>query len=132
MDYYKDKSVVFSAYHGDFTPWNMFFERGQLFVFDFEYAQMTYPPYLDWFHFFTQCCIFEKHLTTNEIYNAYQIRKQEVSGYLINPDFYYLCYLLGILSLYLDRDKENPGKDVKHNLEIWISLISCLVTSLSA
>ena len=35
----------YSVCHRDFTPWNMFYENDILFVFDFEYAQYTYPKY---------------------------------------------------------------------------------------
>ncbi|KAA6303777.1 MAG: hypothetical protein EZS26_000328 [Candidatus Ordinivivax streblomastigis] len=128
MDYYGGKLVTFCAYHADFTPWNMFLEQNQLFVFDFEYAQLTYPPYLDWFHFFTQCCIFEERLNANEIYNAYLIQKRKETEYLKNSDFYYLCYLLNILSLYLEREKGlYNNHDVKKSLSIWLKLIYFLI-----
>jgi hypothetical protein len=123
LKHYQGQTIHFSAYHGDFTPWNMFLEKDNLFVFDFEYAQLTYPPYLDWFHFFTQCCIFEKHLNASEIYNVYLIHKQEIANYLINPDFSYLCYLLSVLSLYLEREKGFYHNDVKNSLSIWLQLI---------
>lgn len=51
INFYKGKTGVFSAYHADFTPWNMFVENGRLFVFDWEYTNMTYPPMLDRYHF---------------------------------------------------------------------------------
>lgn len=35
--------VEYGVYHADFTPWNMSVEEGQLFVFDWEYASLTYP-----------------------------------------------------------------------------------------
>ncbi len=58
---FNSQEVIFSAYHADFTPWNMFIEKGQLFVFDWEYARLTYPPMLDKYHFFLQTSIFERH-----------------------------------------------------------------------
>src|SRR5690606_38653970 len=67
-EHFKNKQVCFSAYHADFTPWNIIKENGNLFVFDFEYAKMGYPPYLDWFHFFTQTAIFKNQLDATEIY----------------------------------------------------------------
>ena len=63
----KHKMVEYGAYHADFTPWNTFVEQGELFVFDWEYAQMTYPPMLDRYHFFTQTAMFEKHWYSDEI-----------------------------------------------------------------
>ena len=37
--------------HGDFTPWNTFFVDGQLYVFDWEYADHVYPVGYDAIHF---------------------------------------------------------------------------------
>jgi hypothetical protein len=127
MGYYSGKTVAFSACHDDFTPWNMLFERGQLFVFDLEYAKLTYPPYLDRFHFFTQCCIFEQHLDADEIYKAYLSQKQTISKRIENPDFSYLCYLVNILSLYLKKDSGNFHTGVRENIQIWCSLIAHLL-----
>lgn len=67
MAKYRGKTVEFSAYHGDFTPWNMFVEKERLFVFDFEYAALAYPPMFDKIHFALQTAIFEKKLQKEEI-----------------------------------------------------------------
>lgn len=124
--FYQNKSVCFSAYHADFTPWNMFEEKKRLFVFDFEYAKMTYPPFLDWFHFFTQTSIFEKDLNADKIYDAYCFQKKNIATEINNPDFYYLCYLLDIVCLYVNRDKGIYTTDMERNLTIWMKLISRL------
>lgn len=123
---FQNKDVCFSAYHSDFTPWNMFAEKGELFVFDFEYAKMTYPPYLDYFHFFTQTGIFEKRWNAAKIYKEHCKQRTTIEKYVDNADFYYLCYLLDIVSLYINRDKGQYSKDVAHNLTIWIALIARL------
>lgn len=124
--FYDNKSACFSAYHADFTPWNMFVEKGELFVFDFEYAKMTYPPMLDWFHFFTQTSIFEKGWDDDQIFNHFNSNKNKIKKHIDHPEFFYLCYLLDIVTLYITRDKGGYSKDVKHNLSIWINLISRL------
>jgi hypothetical protein len=124
--FYENNKFSYSAYHADFTPWNMFVEKKQLFVFDFEYAKMSYPPFLDWFHFFTQTCIFEKGLNADKIFEAYQFKKNNISKYFNDPDFYYVCYLLDVVSLYVNRDKGSYSKDVERNLSIWIKLIARL------
>lgn len=120
------QEVIFSAYHADFTPWNMFVEKGELFVFDFEYAQMTYPPYLDWFHFFTQSGIFEKHLDAEQLFSDYQKQKAAICNYFANPDFSYQCYLLSVIALYLDREDEHPEPNIMSMLKIWVTLLSIL------
>jgi hypothetical protein len=37
--------------HGDFTPWNTFMAAGRLYVFDWEYAEVTASPGNDIIHF---------------------------------------------------------------------------------
>ena len=61
------KRVRYGAYHGDFTPWNMFVEGGELFVFDWEYAGRWYPMGLDRYHFWMQTAVFEKHWGVAEL-----------------------------------------------------------------
>ena len=126
QEYYGNKPVEFSAYHADFTPWNMFFEQGELFVFDFEYAKMTYPPFLDRFHYFTQCGIFEKGWKEDQLFDAYQSQKKEMEPYITNPDMGYLCYLLEIVNLYLSRDNGTYTNDANSNFNKWMSLIDKL------
>lgn len=121
---YSNKTVSFSAYHADFTPWNMFTEKGSLFVFDFEYAKMSYPPFLDYFHYYTQTCIFEKQWNAEKIYKEYCKQKTALEKNINKPDFNYLSYLVDIVSFYLERDKDSLNKDVANNLSIWISLIT--------
>ena len=123
---HRDKQVCFSAYHSDFTPWNMIVENGKLFVFDFEYAKMTYPPFLDRFHFFTQVSIYDKHWSANQIFAEYKLKLRGDIAYIKDPDMAYLCYLVDIVSFYIDRDKGDYNDDVETSLSKWISLISLL------
>ena len=113
--------VEFGAYHADFTPWNMFEEKGKLFVFDWEYAQMTYPPMLDRYHFFTQTAIFEKHWQEDEIMEYIQCAK----GNWINAEAYIL-YLLDIIARFTIREKGKVSGDVAHTMNIWIELLKQL------
>jgi len=46
--------VSLSLAHRDFTPWNTFFCKGHLFIFDWEFARMHWPPLTDAFHFIIQ------------------------------------------------------------------------------
>lgn len=117
----KHKMVEYSAYHADFTPWNMFVEQDRLFVFDWEYAQMTYPPMLDRYHFFTQTAIFEKHWQADEIM-AYA---QSFDGDWIDKAEYQL-YLLDIIARFTIRERGNIGGDIAHSMDIWIELLKRL------
>jgi hypothetical protein len=115
------KKVDFSAYHADFTPWNMFVESNRLFVFDWEYAQATYPPMLDRYHFFTQTVIFEKHWTANEIIAFLQSKE----GCLMKKETYTL-YLLDVIARFTIREKGVVNGDIAHAMGIWLSLLHFL------
>lgn len=115
---YKGKLVDFSAYHADFTPWNIFVEKNRLFVFDWEYARMTYPPMLDRYHFFTQTAIFEKHW-----------QKEEIIAFIQSPDAnwvnreMYTLYLLDIISRFTLREKGTVEGDIDNSMKIWNDLL---------
>lgn len=48
----KGSELVFCCLsHGDFTPWNTYIVKGKLYVFDWEYAEMTAPASNDLIHF---------------------------------------------------------------------------------
>lgn len=118
MAKYRDKMVEFAAFHGDFTPWNMFVEGGRLFVFDFEYAADTYPPGMDKIHFALQTAIFEKKL-----------QKEEIATELIR-DFdkeRIIMYLLDIIARFTLRENGPVNSDTRL-FEIWgclLRLLSC-------
>lgn len=113
---YSNKEVEYSAFHGDFTPWNMFVEEGRLFVFDFEYAALTYPAGLDRYHFELQTAIFEKRLSAEEI-AAYMQR----CAWVEREKF--TMYLLSMLSQYTLREKGVVGGDVAHSFGLWFYLL---------
>ena len=114
----KGKSMDYSAYHADFTPWNMFVEKGKLFVFDWEYAGISYPPRLDRYHFFTQTAVFEKHWQAEEIV-AYMRSPQ---GSWINRDLYSL-YLLDVIARFTVREQGRIEGAVLRSMKIWNGLL---------
>lgn len=118
INFYKGKRIDFSAYHADFTPWNMFVENGRLFVFDWEYARMTYPPMLDRYHFFTQTAIFEKHWQGKEIIKFIQ----SPDANWINRESYIL-YLLDIISRFTVREKGTVKGDIARSMKVWNDLL---------
>lgn len=126
MNRLQGQEVEFSFLHADFTPWNMYVERGKLFVFDLEYAKRSYPPYLDYFHFLTQTAIFERHLSVDEIWRLYQQGKQDISTLFKDVDFAYLCYLLGVISHYLKRENGRFDGDMLENMKLRMELITCI------
>ena len=124
VQYFSDRGqCYFSAYHGDYTPWNMFVEEGQLFVFDFEYAGMRYIPYLDVLHYKTQTAIFEKGWGSEEIFNDYQLHKQEWISLFANHNIAYIAYLLDETAKFVCREGEIIPSDTQRLLNVWIPLM---------
>lgn len=116
-----EKQVEFSAYHADFTPWNMFVEKRKLFVFDWEYTQLTYPPQLDRYHFFTQTAIFKKHWNALEIIHYMESGK----GHWIDRKRYVL-YLLDVIARFTIREEGNVTEDIAKSFSLWMDLLEYL------
>ncbi len=123
MKKYRGKKVEFSAFHGDFTPWNMFAERGELFVFDFEYSALTYPAYLDRYHFELQTAIFEKRIPAEEIV-AHMLQ----CGWVNKEKL--AMYLLSMLSQYTLREKGKCSNHLEQTMTLWIEIIKNITTDI--
>lgn len=123
---YAGQEVYFSFYHADFTPWNIYVEQGRLYAFDLEYAKRTYPPYLDYFHFFTQTAIFEKHLNAEGIWKLFQHNTESMQRLSNNPQLAYISYLTGIIAHYVKRESGTFTGDVERNMKLWIELLKYL------
>ena len=109
--------VQYSAFHADFTPWNMFVEHGRLFVFDWEYGRLTYPPMLDRYHFFTQQALHVAHITPERIYSGLQRQP-----WFSPQDF--TIYLLDIISRFTLREEGELPPAVIAMLRIWCDLLA--------
>ncbi len=118
---YAEREVEFSAYHADFTPWNMFVEGQKLFVFDWEYAMRTCPPGLDRCHWYTQTAVFERKLRAGEIL-------AELPSLPRMQQELYLAYLLEVLSRFTLRERGNVEGDVARSFAIWLELIDSLAS----
>ncbi len=113
---YHDHVVEFSAFHGDFTPWNMFVEKNELFVFDFEYAALTYPAGLDRYHFELQTANFEKKMTAEEqifyLQSCEWVDKEKL-----------VMYLLSIITQYTLREKGKYATQLEQIFVLWVKII---------
>ncbi|MCY2687794.1 phosphotransferase [Salinimicrobium sp. TH3] len=125
-NFFGEGTVEFSVFHADFTPWNMFVEKDELFVFDFEYAKFTFPPYLDFFHFITQIEIIEKKSSHVNIYNSCEIFSHRIPYLKQNFSIQYLSYLLAVVAFYFKINKKALGKDDKC-YKRWLPLIRLIV-----
>jgi thiamine kinase-like enzyme len=121
------KDFTFSMYHGDFTPWNMIMEQNALFVFDWEYAKRSFPPYLDVFHFFTQTAIHKQKRNAQAIYARYKNREPSFAQFFKDPKLAYQQYLLGVMGIFLLREEQALDKEAILNIAgVWIDLITLL------
>ena len=121
-DRYCGKEVEFCAYHGDFTPWNMFANGKELFVFDFEYAAMSYPVGLDRYHFFTQTAVFEKHWGADEII----AHMESKAGAWIDKQLY-IMYLLDIISRFTMRESGKVEGEAAAPFALWGKVLEKLI-----
>lgn len=120
LNNYYDSITTYAVCHRDFTPWNMFIESGQLFVFDFEYSKYYYPVFLDAIHFFFQTSIFEKKWDADKLWKEYH--KNKIKDLFDDPLIALLSYLIDIISLYVNREHGEFEGDIRHCMDIWMSL----------
>ncbi|MGM9758575.1 MAG: phosphotransferase [Parabacteroides sp.] len=115
------KRVLFAAYHADFTPWNMFVEKGRLFVFDWEYAQRSYPLHLDRYHFFTQTAIFERHWGVGQII---EYLHSNDGRWMDKED--YTAYLMDMIARFTIREQGKVEGDIVLSMKLWNDLLAHL------
>ena len=119
---YCGKEVEYGACHGDFTPWNMFANNKELFVFDFEYAGVRYPAGIDRYHFFTQSAVFEKHWCADEI----------ITYIGSNNDCWidrhlYAMYLLDVISRFTMREGGKVTGEAAKPFVLWGKLLERMI-----
>lgn len=90
----------FSVFHGDFTPWNMFIEQDELFVFDWECAEYTFPPRMDAIHYMLQIALLEKHLDLEASYQYLQTQIHTHFEDIVEMYKLSMAYLLYIIAYY--------------------------------
>ena len=64
---WKGEKIPLHFAHGDFTPWNAFWVNGQLYLYDWEYAQKEAPAGYDLFHFMVRTMRLVKGYTAVEV-----------------------------------------------------------------
>lgn len=102
--------VTCSLAHGDFTPWNTFFVDGELYVFDWEYAQANGSIVSDLIHFVLASPRLQRR-SAGERVNEVQARLQTAFGIALpeNADSHLLRYLLDHTLRYVERSEHQPG-----------------------
>lgn len=123
--YEKEKGIVFSFCHGDYTPWNVYYTRGEINGFDFEYCYKAMPAYIDVFHYLTQFSIMGQHNNVAKTIDLYKNYKKMLEEYITNPDIIYVCYLVHIISFYYNRTN-GKLELMEEQMKMWIGLLECL------
>lgn len=124
--FFSTHEVLFSVYHGDLTPWNSYLHQNKLYVFDWEYAKQTYPPFLDYFHYFTQSAFYERRWDATETIQRFHRQKAVLQGYISHPSLYYKAYLLSIIHFYMERDKNSSNDTFQAKYDRWINLLTLI------
>lgn len=102
-----ETEICFGFTHGDFTPWNMYYKKDQLFVYDFEMANETSPILYDLFHFIMQAGILQKNQNFKQIQNTItdalnlSDTKKIIDEQKIIWKDYFNLYLIDVVSYYL-------------------------------
>lgn len=112
--------VTYSAFHADFTPWNMFINGNALYVFDWEYGCLSYPPCLDRYHFIVQQAFHVDRL------DASQTLQRLKSTDLDYSDDELRYYLLDIISRYTLRENGNMSDTLLHSLSFWSAILKMI------
>jgi len=123
-DYFRTHITNFSVFHGDLTTWNTYIHQNKLYVFDWEYSKRSFPPFLDFFHFFTQCAFFEWRWNSQKTFREFCLRITKIKKYIPNPSLYYKAYLLYIIKFYMARSKKEPDLELKSGY--WIEILAAL------
>lgn len=128
--YFKAKRMSFSLYHGDFTPWNTIINKSKLCVFDFEFAQYTYLPLMDIYHFYTQTQLLVEHASKEDIWIEYCFLKEFWESNLGNEksDVLYIAYLIDIILTYKKLQVDTGISIDIQKYEVWTYLLYKLST----
>ncbi len=117
-----EKEHGYAFFHGDFTPWNVYYTDNQLYAFDFEYCYHSMPEYMDIFHYLTQMSFLGYNNGTGATVHLYKKYRKLIGAYVKDPDWTYMCYLVWIISFYHKRTKGKISH-VADKVEYWISLL---------
>ena len=101
-----EDEIVTSMAHGDFTPWNMFVNESELYVYDWELARKNFSPLFDLFHFHFQTGILVEKIALSVILNKIEkslsnpTLQKQINKLNIDTDVALKLYLLGVVSYY--------------------------------
>ena len=99
------QTLKLSFSHGDFTPWNMFTNNVDLFIFDWEMADFRVQLF-DFFNFIYHRNILLGKFSLNQIYKELSFNKEWALSLLNSDTTYKTChifFLIDILAHYIEH-----------------------------
>ncbi|MDR3773941.1 MAG: phosphotransferase [Terracidiphilus sp.] len=94
-----ETKVPMGMKHGDFTPWNIVERKGELFIFDWEYAEDLAPFGADMFHFIVQDAVLVKKTAPRALWQEI-VQPGEVHR-LVSDHFFRAGIDAGLVSCFL-------------------------------
>ncbi len=116
----------FAFAHGDYTPWNVYFHKNEMYMFDMEYCSFSMPEYMDVFHYLSQTMLLGKRYTAQCVMREYERNLELLEKYIENPKFTFTCYVVWIISFYIKRSELDIER-VKNKLDVWVEMLEYLV-----
>ena len=117
--------LTFAFSHGDFTPWNIYYVKDEIRLFDLEYCSNSMPAYIDIFHYLSQMMLLGNRYTAQCVMREYEHQLELISIYVDDPKTTFICYLVWIISFYIKRT--NDIESVREKLDVWVEIIEYLI-----
>ena len=120
------QKIILNLAHGDFTPWNSFFDGQKIYTYDWELSEML-PLLYDAFHFIFQSGILIHRADFTAIKSQIDqlaerpIVQSVVEQYQLDFQLCYKLYLLKTIAYYLPRyiKQEQLHEQAHWLLEVW-------------
>ena len=121
-----EEASDFAFAHGDYTPWNIYYFKDEIQMFDMEYCSFSMPAYVDVFHYLAQTALLTKRYTAQCAMREYEKYSDLMGEYMDDPKFAFICYLVWIISFYIKRS-ESDIDQIKNKLDVWVEMLEYLV-----
>lgn len=118
------EDLTFAFAHGDYTPWNVYYVKDEMRLFDMEYCSDTMPAYMDVFHYLSQSSLLGKRYTAQCVMRDYERSLDLLKEYIAEPKNTYICYLVWIISFYIQRTKDIES--IREKLDVWVEMLEYL------
>lgn len=122
----EDADLTFAFSHGDYTPWNIYYVKDEIRLFDLEYCSDSMPTYVDVFHYLSQTALLGKRFTAQCVMREYEHKLEMISEYVDDPRTTFICYLIWVISFYIKRSEGNIDR-IREALDVWVEMLEYLI-----